>query len=73
MVTKAKLREVGMICVDCGNPVLELRSNQGQGNWLSRITVVLFLLVLAGLPAMLGPWASSEGGSKPLTERAGAE
>jgi hypothetical protein len=73
MVTKAKQRRVGVICVDCGTPVVDLRSDQGPVNWLGRIVVVVFLLVLAGLPAMVGPWTSSEGGSKPLTERSGAE
>jgi hypothetical protein len=73
MVTKAKLHELGLICADCGNPVVDLQSNQGPANWLGRITVVLFLLVLAGLPAMVGSRVSSEAGSKPLTERSGAE
>ena len=73
MVTKAKLRAVGMICVDCGTPVVDRRSNQNKGSWLSGITVVLALLVLSGLPAMLGSRVSSEGGSKPLTERSGTE
>jgi len=73
MVTKAKQHELGLICADCGNPVVDLRSNEGQGNWLGRIALVLFLLVLAGLPAMVVSKVSSEGGSEPLMEQAGAE
>jgi DNA-directed RNA polymerase subunit RPC12/RpoP len=73
IVTKAKLHELGLICADCGNPVVELQSNQGLVNWLSRISVVLFLLVLAGLPAMVGSRVSSDTGSKPSAEHAGRE
>lgn len=73
MITRADAGEIGMVCVDCKAPVVQIRNNQVQSKLRSRITVVLFLLMFAGLPAFLGANTISAMGSQPLTEHPGAE
>jgi hypothetical protein len=73
MITRADAGQSGMVCVDCKAPVVDLRNNQVKSKLRSRITVVLFLLMFAGLPAILGANTISAMGSQPFTEHAGAE
>jgi hypothetical protein len=73
MISKGHLGKVGMTCVDCGHPLEEVPRNPVLRNWIASISVMIFLLVLTGLPALLGPAVFGERGSSPLPEQAGAD
>ena len=71
MITRSDLDKLAMVCVNCGDPVVDGHHPQGQSHVLSKISVVVVLFVLAGLPVILGAHTFREPGGRPPVEQAG--
>ncbi len=74
MITKASSGKGQMICVDCGQPVAGVPQKMGVGKVLIAITLLLVLMMIAGLTTLLAPNSTfSDHDGRPSTEHSGAE
>ncbi len=74
MITKSSSGKGQMICVDCGQPVAEVPQHMGVGKVLIAITLLLVLMMIAGLTTLLAPNNTfSDHDGRPSTEHSGAE
>ncbi|MCP9841829.1 hypothetical protein KBY93_14480 [Synechococcus sp. J7-Johnson] len=74
MITKSSSVKGQMICVDCGQPVAEVPRNMGVSKILIAISLLLVLLMIAGLTTLLAPSNTfSDQDGRPSAEQSGAE
>lgn len=74
MITRARSGKGEMICVDCGQPVDDVPQKTGVGKMLIAITMLLVLIVIAGLTTLLAPSNTfSDHDRRPSMEQPGVE